>query len=370
MSSQSKTVLQSGSSEKMTAQLKKLSKLFQQSTQFTKGQLHRHLIALKQETATQLRRQMKSRHNNDLSFDTTSSEHYQHFELTVNIEVPLQDGDSQKSSVRSPTVSSRYMQERKQRQVLTRKKAKEQSMNERIHKYYYKQLTQLTKMRPPEQKPSYSTRIKARVAGTSFQERNPLLYEEKFTSLIQAVQNAWKPRDNIQRTHYSKGFFSRLCSRIMHSMRKCTSADGDRRQSMDTVDNLFSLLQEFKRKSPTIDRKREYRGGGCRKHSKTDNPCFETLTKQRAVRNGNQSFQIRSPVARDKVSKPKLSIPHAQTNLLHFLMSINRSVEKKSVSPPSTFSPPVHRAHMHHILFDSLTEPNPGQSMDLDTYIN
>ncbi len=321
LSSQSKTVLQSGSSKKMTAQLKKLSKLLQQSTQFTKGQLHRHLIALKQETTTQLRRQMKSRHSNDLSFDNISSEYYEHFESMMNIEVPLQGGGAQKSSVRSLTVSSRYMQERKQRQVRTRKKAKElQSLNEKIHKHYYKQLTQLTKMRPPEQKPSYSMRIRARGSGTFLQEKNILSYEEKFRSLIQAVQNAWKPRDNIQRTHYSKGFFSRLCSRIIHSMRKCVSPDGDRRQSMDKVDNLFSLLQEFKRKSPTIDRKREYRGGGCRKHSKTDNPSFETSTKQHAVGNGNESFRMRSPVTRDKVSKPKLSIhvSHTSTNLLLF----------------------------------------------------
>ncbi len=235
----------------MMEQFKKLLKLYHQATPHTKGQKHRHLIGM---------RQRIRKHITQIENCIERKQYCDTIPTPRNTQRPLNDGQ---------TLSRRYLDERKRQQLLTRKKMNaHHSLNEDIYKQYYLELLNVTKMRPPECGPSYTIRAKERSVGNFSGEKCVFSYEEKFRMLVYTLKTSWISRDYIQRKYNHKSMFSGLCTEIINTIKKCASVRIDRKNILDLMDNLFVILRQFKRKTPILNKKNLYSGGGCKKHSK------------------------------------------------------------------------------------------------------
>ncbi len=324
LSADSKVALQNGNITKMISQFNKLHRLFKQSTPCTKGQLHRHLVAMKQAIGQHHKLHVKLRYMSSHSDCDANSPGSQNCEFARGWNITGTACDSSQDTIDSSkpcfpkservTLSRRKMIKRKCHLFSTIKDKANDSLREEIYKHYYQKLTRLTKMRASPIKPIYVSRTQTWAPGFS-PECDTHSYEEKFRNLMYKVKNAWKPRDYIERTFDYKSLFCRLCTRIMDCIKLCTSTEGDTLDSMDKLDNLFRIFRRFKRSSPKFGQKMVYRGGGPKKRLKTDAPEIGKLGLQDAI--GKEQLSV--PVV-DSLS----DVLRVQFKQQHGLMNVCR----------------------------------------------
>ncbi len=290
LSSTSKKTLQSGNLTKMLIQLKKPQCLYQQGTAATKGQLHRHVVAVKygiKQHMTQLGQIHGSAEDmtcNSSSLHADDSSVHNDRNTDVSSKHPNLHKERD-------TLSKRWMRNRKTQQLVSRKKAKaDDSLKQEIYKHYYQKLTKVTKMTVSPVNPFYMSRVMARSAGYP-PECYTQSYEEKFRSLLHKLKTKWKPRDYVQRLRNFRSLFSRLCTNIIDCIKECTSAEGDTLECMDRLDNLFRVLRRFKIPSPTFRPERVLKGGGPKKHLKGDVSEYKYWVKRDVIGKDQLSVQ-------------------------------------------------------------------------------
>ncbi len=316
LSKESKAALEHGNFTALLTQLNKLKRLFKQSTPCTKGPSHRHLIALKQAIGKQFKHIVtladSSRNFNDISEEVG----YQNLSQCLNSEETMCSssiGLSHTANNLSMGLCSTYIKDRKREQLNTGQKNRaEKSLKETVYKYYYQRLTQLTKMRPLEPKPSYMDRVKSRGDGTFLQNKVSKSYEEKFRELMYMVKNAWKPRDYIQRKGDFQSLFCRLCTNIMDSIKQSVCGS-NRLESMDRLDYLFKVLKRFKVSSPIFRKQKVYRGGGPKKCMKTDAVKFENWGKSDSI--GKNQLSVKVVDSLSKVLKVQFKQEYGLSNV-------------------------------------------------------
>ncbi len=319
LSSNSKSIIQSGNLTKMSLHLKKLHLLWIKGSARTKGPLKRHVIAMKHCINPHMKKLKHFLQNaNDTMYGTTfmqgdnssntSSVHYNTGKEDVQIP-PHWRNDRD-------TLSKRWMTHKKSQQLNTRKKAKAvDSLNQVIYKHYYQKLTRLTKMTVDPVNPPYIHRAMARSAGYS-PECNTLSYEQKFRILLHKVNLKWKPRDYIRRKCDFRSLFSQLCTNIVDCIRKCTSNDkGDRLDSMERLDNLFRILRRFKISSQTFRKKVVYRGGGPKKRFKSDDRGFESWGKRDVIGEDQLSVPVIDKMA--EILRKQFKLGYGLLNVKH-----------------------------------------------------
>ena len=336
LSAESKTALQSGNLTKMLIQLKKLHRLHNQGSATTKGQLHRHVIAMSRCVSNHLIDSVNdtmcnasflptnnystaNRETGQFSESTGMCHDKQSKFLETHLEATTFSDPKGSSEYNKPsflherdTLYKRKMNDRKTRQTRTKKKSKtDNSLKEAIYKYYYQKLCKVTKMRASPVMPCYTTRAMARIAGFSL-EYDTQSYEDKFRNLMYKVKIKWRARDYIQRVCGFESLFCRLCTQIMDCVRNCVSAIGHRLESMDHLDNLFRMLHRFKISSPVFKQKEVYRGGGPKKQ-KTAKPKFENWGKPDAI--GKEKLSVPVVDSLSKVLRVQFKQDHGLSNV-------------------------------------------------------
>ncbi len=299
LSSNSKATLQNGNLNKMLAQLNKLQLLHINGSAKIKGALHRHMIAMKQHINQHIKQLSHILSSLEDAMPGASFMQGDNDFKPQNMNNDMEREDSFHVSVNSDrdTLNKRWMRYKKMQQVNTRKKSRAvNSLNQKIYEYYYNKLSKLTKMTVDPVNCSYMNRAKARSAGFS-PEHITLSYEQRFRILLYKVKIKWKPRDYFQRKWDYRSLFTRLCTNIMDCISQCTSpTKGHRLDSMERLDKLFKILRKFKISSPTIKRKRIYRGGGPKKCMKANVPKSSEEFEYCGKRNAIGTEQLAVPV--------------------------------------------------------------------------
>ena len=336
LSRDSKAAIESGNLTKMLLQFRKLRMMYEKGPARTRGQLHRHVIAVKRHISQHMK-QLNNllREAKDTPTNTSFPQDYSpqitdmdYSPETTNMHSSMDGTTSSKPQYERDTLSKRWMTSRKTQQINTKRKTKaEDSLKQTIYRYYYEKLRKLTKITVPPAEPSYTDRATLRSSGFPL-TYNSKSYEDKFRELLYQMKIKWKPRDYIQRVGDFKSLFVQLCTNIMDCIGSCVSAEkGNRLESMEKLDRLFVILRRFKVSAPTFIRKKVLRGGGPKKRIKTDGPEFEYWGK------------------RDVIGKEQLSVPvidslseilREQFKVEHGLLSVKNLYKASRISGPAS----------------------------------